>query len=331
MIDINEHDFHKLDLNLLLVFTALLRERSVTRAARRLYLGQPAMSASLARLRTFAGDDLFVRTAQGMEPTTHALALAERLKPVLEGLSAALFTTSAFDPSSSDRTFSLGMFDIGEVTLGPELLGDIEAEAPRVRLALRPVDRANAVAQLEAGTLDLAITDIGATTGWIRTKPLFQEFFACIFDPKVVRARIPISLKDYLAYPHLLTSFGGEFIGYVDEVLERRGLARHVTMTTTRFSTLPFVLRRFRGIASLPGTAARELGGALGLAVSPLPVEVPPVDLSLVWHARHETDAGHQWLRELVYRVCMRFAPPEGNRPKDSDRSKGRARKAHRR
>ena len=139
MIDINEHDFHKLDLNLLLVFTALLRERSVTRAARRLYLGQPAISASLARLRAFAGDDLFVRTAQGMEPTTRALALAERLKPVLEGLSAALFTTSAFDPSSSDRTFSLGMFDIGEVTLGPELLGDMEAEAPRVRLALRPL------------------------------------------------------------------------------------------------------------------------------------------------------------------------------------------------
>ncbi|QEZ42940.1 LysR family transcriptional regulator [Cupriavidus oxalaticus] len=314
MIDINEHDFHRLDLNLLLVFTALLRERSVTRAAKRLYLGQPAVSASLTRLRIFAGDDLFMRTAHGMEPTKHALALAERLKPVLEGLGAALFSTSAFDPGSSDRTFSLGMFDIGEVTLAPELLGDMETEAPGVRLALRPVDRASAVAQLEAGTLDLAITDIGTTTSWIRTKPLYQEFFACIFDPKVVRARIPISLEDFLAYPHLLTSFGGEFVGYVDEVLKERRLSRHVTMTTTRFSTLPFVLRRFRGIASLPGTAARELGGALGLAVSPLPVEVPPVDLSLVWHARHDTDTGHQWLRDLVYRVCMRLVPPEGKR-----------------
>jgi LysR family transcriptional activator of mexEF-oprN operon len=331
MIDINEHDFHKLDLNLLLVFTALLRERSVTRAAKRLYLGQPAMSASLARLRTFAGDDLFVRTAQGMQPTIHALALAERLKPALEGLSAALFTNSAFDPASSDRTFSLGMFDIGEVTLGPELLGDMEAQAPRVRLALRPVDRANAVAQLEAGALDLAITDIGATTGWIRTKPLYQEFFACIFDLKLVQARIPISLEDYLAYPHLLTSFGGEFTGYVDDVLAQRGLSRHVTMTTTRFSTLPFVLRRFRGIASLPAAAARELGGALGLSVSPLPFEVPAVDLFLVWHARHDTDTGHQWLRELVYRVCMRLVPPEGSKTKSSDWPKAHAQKARRR
>jgi LysR family transcriptional activator of mexEF-oprN operon len=311
MIDINEHDFRRLDLNLLLVFTALLRERSVTRAAKRLYLGQPAMSASLARLRAFTGDELFVRTAQGMEPTTRALALAERLKPALEGLSAALFTDDAFDPATSERSFSLGMFDVGEVTLGPELLGDMGTEAPRVRLALRPVDRANVVAQLESNSLDLAITDIGPTAGWIRTRPLFQESFACIFDPKVVHAAVPISLEDYLAYPHLLTSFAGEFSGYVDEVLAQRGTSRHVSMTTTRFSTLPFVLRRFRGIASLPATAARALGGALGLTVSPLPFEVPAVDLCLVWHARHDSDPGHQWMRELVYRICMRLAPPQ--------------------
>ncbi|NNG24593.1 LysR family transcriptional regulator [Telluria aromaticivorans] len=324
MIDINEHDFHKLDLNLLLVFTALLRERSVTRAAKRLYLGQPAMSASLARLRAFAGDDLFVRTARGMEPTAHALALAERLKPALEGLSTALFTDTAFDPASSDRTFALGMFDIGEVTLAPALLGALAAQAPRIRLALRPVDQANAVAQLEAGTLELAITDIGPTTGWICTKPLFKESFACMFDPKLVQVRIPISLQDYLAYPHLLTSFGGEFTGYVDDVLVERGLSRHVTMTTTRFSTLPFVLRRFRGIASLPGTAARELGSALGLEVSPLPFEVPAVGLHLVWHARHETDKGHQWLRDLVYRSCMRLAPPRRNRKVSASHPKAR-------
>lgn len=318
MIDINERDFRGLDLNLLLVFTALLRERSVTRAAKRLYLGQPAMSASLARLRSFVGDDLFVRTAQGMEPTAHALALADRLKPVLEGLSDALFATNVFDPASSDRSFSIGLFDVGEVTHAPELLADMAAEAPGVRLALRPVDRGNAIAQLESGALDLAFTDIGATTGWIRTRPLYQEFFACIFDPRLVDAATPISLDDYLAHPHLLTSFGGSFTGFVDEVLEQRGLSRHVTMTTTRFSTLPFVLRRFRGIASLPVTAARELGNALGLTVSPLPIEVPPVDLFLVWHARHDTDLGHLWLRELVYRVCMRLAPPPQNAPEST-------------
>lgn len=309
MIDINEHDFHRLDLNLLLVFTALLRERSVTRAAKRLFVGQPAVSASLARLRAFTGDDLFVRTARGMEPTTYALILAERLKPVLEGLGTALFYDDAFDPGTSERTFSVGMFDIGEVTLAPGLLGDLAQEAPRIRLALRPVDRASAVAQLEAGTLDLAITDLAHTAGWICARALFQESFACIFDPATVREQVPISLDAYLAYPHLLTSFRGEFTGYVDEVLEQRGLSRHVSMTTTRFSTLPFVLRRFRGIASLPGTAARELGGALGLAVSPLPFDVPAVDIYLVWHARHDTDAGHAWLRELVHRVCMRLAP----------------------
>lgn len=309
MIDINERDFRGLDLNLLLVFTAMLRERSVTRAAKRLFLGQPAVSAALARLRGFVGDELFVRTSQGMEPTAFALALAEQLKPVLEGLSEALFSPGGFDPAKSERTFNLGMFDIAEITLAPELLACIAEEAPGVRLALRPVDRENVNLQLDAGALDLAVADIGVTASWTRTKALYPEHFACMFDPALVDAKVPISLKDYLSYPHLLTSFTGDFRGYVDQVLEERDKSRRVTLTTTRFSTLPFVLRRFKGIATLPGTAARELGGALGLAVSPLPLDVPPVDLYLTWHARHDSDLGHLWLRELVYRVCMRQAP----------------------
>jgi LysR family transcriptional regulator, mexEF-oprN operon transcriptional activator len=309
MIDINERDFRGLDLNLLLVFTALLRERSVTRAAKRLFLGQPAVSAALARLRGFVGDELFVRTSQGMEPTAYALALAEQLKPILEGLSEALFAPGGFDPAKSDRTFNIGLFDIAEITLAPELLASIAAEATGVRLALRPVDRENVSPQLDAGALDLAIADLGATSSWTRTRPLYPEYFACIFDPALVDAKAPISLNEYLTYPHLLTSFSGDFRGYVDQVLEDRGKSRQVTLTTTRFSTLPFVLRRFRGIATLPWTAARELGGALNLTVSPLPFEVPPVDLYLAWHARHESELGHQWLRELVYRVCMRLAP----------------------
>lgn len=303
MIDINEADFRRLDLNLLLAFSALLRERSVTRAAARLFIGQPAMSAALARLRAFAGDELFVRGANGMEPTAHALALAERLKPVLEGLSDALFASGGFDPATSERTFALGLFDIGEVTLAPPLLRELARQAPAVRLALRPVDRHDAVAQLESGAVDLALTDLGPHAGWICTQHLYREHFACMFDAQQVKVRTPISLKDYLAHPHLLTSFSGGFQGFVDEALAAQGLARRVTMTTTRFATLPFVLRSFAGIASLPGTAARELGAKLGLTVSPLPVEVPPVDLSLAWHARYDNDAGHRWFRELVAAV----------------------------
>lgn len=308
MININENDFRRLDLNLLLVFSALLRERSVTRAAQRLHLGQPALSAALARLRAFAGDELFLRSARGMEPTARALELAEALKPLLEGLSDALFAPAGFDPAHSERGFSLGLFDIGEVTLAPPLLERLGREAPGLRLALRPTDRHAAFAQLEAGQLDLALTDLGPQPGWARSRPLYQEPFACMFDPRRLDLALPLSLEDYLAHPHLLTSFSGAFSGFVDEALAARGLTRRVTLTTTRFATLPFVLRRFAGIASLPATAARVLGAELGLAVSPLPVEVAPVDLALAWHARHEQDAGHRWFRELVAEVALQLA-----------------------
>ncbi|MYN10896.1 LysR family transcriptional regulator [Pseudoduganella aquatica] len=303
MIDINEPDFRRLDLNLLLVFTALLRERSVTRAAQRLYLGQPAVSAALSRLRAFTGDELFVRTPSGMAPTARALALAEAVKPALESLSLALFAPAGFDPASSTRCFTLGMFDIGEVTLAPALLARMEQAGQGMRLALKPADRNNSAQLLESGAIDLALADFAAVPSWLRSVPLYSEQFACIFDPRLVPAALPISLEDYLAYPHLLTSFSGGFSGFVDEVLAKQGRSRRVVMATSRFTTLPFVLGAFPSLATLPLRAARVYAARLQLAISPLPFALPDVDLSLAWHARHENDAGHAWFRELVASV----------------------------
>jgi LysR family transcriptional activator of mexEF-oprN operon len=304
MIDINEADFHRLDLNLLLVFTALLRERSVTRAAQRLHLGQPALSAALARLRAFTGDELFVRTPGGMTPTVHALALAESLKPVLEGLGQALFRPASFDPRTSERCFTFGMFDIGEVVLGPALLPRMEQEGAGMRLALRPADRSTAAAQLDSGEIDLAIADFGEVASWHRKQALYHEHFLCIYDPRQVPLQPPLSLDDYLSLPHLLTSFSAGFSGFADEVLAAQGRSRRVVLATTRFTTLPFVLAEFPSLATLPATAARTYARRLGLAVSPLPIEVPHVDISLCWHARSDTDAGHAWFRELVARTA---------------------------
>lgn len=106
----------------------------------------------------------------------------------------------------------------------------------------------------------------------------------------------------------MLTTFSGGFSGFVDEALAALGKSRRVRMSTTRFATLPFVLASYAGIASLPGTAAHELGTRLSLAVSPWPVEVPPIDISLVWHARQDNDAGQRWFRQLVSRVATGLA-----------------------
>jgi len=306
MIDIDEADFHRLDLNLLLVFTALLRERSVTRAAQRLHLGQPAVSAALSRLRAFTGDELFVRTPGGMEPTAHALALAESLKPVLEGLAQTLFRPASFDPASSERCFTLGVFDIGEVVLGPSLLAQMEQQGRGLRLALRPADRVSAAGLLDSGAIDLAMADFGEVASWHRKQPLYQEHFLCIYDPRQVKLAPPLALDDYLALPHLLTSFSAGFSGFADEMLAARGLARRVVLATTRFTTLPFVLAEFPSLATLPARAAHAYARRLDLALSPLPFDMPAVDIALCWHARSDTDAGHLWFRELVARTALR-------------------------
>lgn len=300
IIDIHEPEFRRLDLNLLLVFTALLRERSVTKAAQRLYLGQPAVSAALSRLRVFTGDELFVRTPAGMTPTVRALALAESLKPILEGLSETLFRDLVFDPAGSERCFTLGLFDVGEVTLAPALLARMEQAGSGMRLALRPTDRTSAAELLDSGAIELAIADFGEHPGWLRRQALNQEHFACMFDPRLVPAASPVSLEDYLRYPHLLASYSGDSTGLVDEALARHGLSRRVALSSARFSTLPFVLRTFASFATLPAAAAHAYAARLGLAVSPLPFELPSVELSQLWHVRHDNDPGHLWFRTLV-------------------------------
>jgi LysR family transcriptional activator of mexEF-oprN operon len=209
MINIIESDFRRLDLNLLLVFSALLRERSVTKAAQRLHVGQPALSASLARLRDFLGDELFVRTAAGMEPTARAEQLGIALKPLLEGLVQALLEPPVFEAAQSERTFTLGMSDILELALAPGLLALTTAEVPGVRLSLRAADQYDAPARLDAGELDLAIGTIEGTAARQRMLRLYEERFLCHYDPRRVHASTPITLDEYLAVPHLLTSFRG--------------------------------------------------------------------------------------------------------------------------
>lgn len=305
MIDINESDFRRLDLNLLLVFTALLRERSVTKAAQRLHVGQPALSASLARLREFFGDELFVRGATGMEPTARAEQLGQALKPLLEGLGPALLEPPAFVPAESERSFTLGMTDILELALAPGLLALLAKEAPGVRLSLRAADQYDAPARLDAGELDLAIGNIEAAATRQRLLKLYDEQFLCLYDPRHVRASRPITLDEFVAVPHLLTSFRGSFTGFVDTALAAVGSERRVVFVTSRFGTVPWVLGALGAIATLPATVAHLLAEQLGLAVSPPPLELPEPPIAMLWHARLQDDPGHAWMRERVRQVLL--------------------------
>jgi LysR family transcriptional activator of mexEF-oprN operon len=304
MHSINESDFRRLDLNLLLVFHALLHERSVTRAARRLFIGQPALSGALKRLRVALGDELFVRTSHGMTPTPRALELARVIEPLLLSLQQALHAKPAFDPAKAERVFRIGLSDALEVALMPQLMQRLAAEAPGVRLIARPADRANAPGMLDAAEIELAAGVFIECATWHRQRALFDWHFVCVYNPDLVKVRGKrVTLKEYLRHPHLLTSFSADLSGLVDELLRAQGLARQVVFSSRNFATSPFIVRQMPSITTVPTFAAATWRDALGLAVSPLPFDSPSYEVSLLWTAAHDGDLGLQWLISLMHAV----------------------------
>ncbi|MBB3639100.1 LysR family transcriptional regulator [Variovorax atrisoli] len=298
---INKSDFRRLDLNLLLVFHALLHERSVTRAAQRLFIGQPALSGALKRLRAALGDELFVRTSRGMTPTPRALELARVIEPLLLSLQQALHARPAFDPAKAERVFRIGLSDALEVALMPRLMQRLSEEAPGVRLIAREADRTNAPAMLDAAEIELAAGVFIDRASWHRQRALFGWNFVCVYNPALVKLRGgKITLAEYLRHPHLLTSFSADLSGLVDELLREKGHTRQVVFSSRNFATSPFIVRQMPAITTVPTFAAATWRDALGLAVSPLPFETPAYEVSLLWTAAQDADPALQWLIGLV-------------------------------
>ena len=297
---IDENDFRRLDLNLLVAFQVLVREKSVSRAAERLFLGQPAMSGALARLREVFQDEILVRTGRGMEPTTKALTLYARLTPALESIRAALFEQPAFDPATQSRTFHLGMRDWVESWLMPELMARVQQTAPRVRIAVRASDAQLGARMLQNEEIDLGVSVFPDGPSWQRREQLAAMGYRCIYDGNLLGIRSPLTLEAYLAHPHLVTPTQADFHGPVDDELVGSSKRRTVIYTTSRFAALPLILRRTAVIATVPEQSAQQWADVFGLTSSPVPVRIAPFAISMIWHAKREGDAGLQWLRGVV-------------------------------
>jgi DNA-binding transcriptional LysR family regulator len=206
MTSIDHANLSRLDLNLLVAFDALLTERSVTRAAARIGLGQSAMSHNLARLRTLFGDELLTRGAEGMRPTPRALALADPVRITLAQIQAAVLQREAFDPSTADRAFRIGLADSIEVAVIPGLLARLRRIAPSVSLRLRSINRISVLEELDSGKLDLGIGVFDQGQMHHKRRLLYTDNFLCLFNPEQTHFSPPIALDDYLSVPHVLTS-----------------------------------------------------------------------------------------------------------------------------
>jgi DNA-binding transcriptional LysR family regulator len=258
------------------------------------------MSHNLARLRTLFGDELLTRGAEGMRPTPRALALADPVRVTLAQIQAAVLQREDFYPATAERVFRIGLADSIEVAIVPTLLAQLRVTAPGVSLRLRPINRISVLDELDAGTLDLGIGVFTQGQNHHKRRSLYAENFLCLFSPDQIKLSPPISLKDYLRLPHVLTSLSDDAHGAVDEALAKHKLKRMIAMTTPGFLAVPFVLRRAPVITTMPSRLARYFADAFGLATSPAPIELPGFTISLLWHASFDQDLGHLWLRQTV-------------------------------
>ncbi|NLP63807.1 LysR family transcriptional regulator [Paraburkholderia sacchari] len=304
MASIIEHDLRRFDLNLLLVFRALMQERHVTRAAERLFLGQPAVSGALKRLRAAFGDELFVRSRVGMEPTPRALELSQQIEMLLHGLHQAMRAQQPFDPQHATRTFRVGVSESISITLFPSLLKTLAVEAPGVKLITLDTDCHRVSGMFERNEIEVALGVFNHRAQWQQQRTLLDWRMVCIYNPKLVRTRDKaLSMREFLAYPHLLTSFNGEPRGFIDEWLETQGKQRRVAFSNPYFAAQPFIARDNPVLATVPDYIASTWSRSLGLRVSPLPFSTPMHQVSALWNTAQQGDAGLDWLIGLVGRV----------------------------
>jgi DNA-binding transcriptional LysR family regulator len=294
--------FHKLDLNLLVALDALLRERSVTRAANRLHLTPSAVSNALARLREYFGDDLLVTIGRRMEPTPRAAALAEAVRDVLLRIESAVAAQPAFDPRSSDRVFRIFASDYTQVVLGPHLMALAAAEgfAGQIQF-LAQVEYP--YRDLERGEADLLIIPSEFLSHEHPSEVLWEEQFVCALWAGSKLAREELTLDRYLASGHIaMVPQGRDAESYEAWLMHRRGVRRRLVATTYSFAALPALVCGTEWIATIHMRLARRLAAAWPLVLRPVPVPLEPMRQSMQWHRYWHQDPGLVWLRGLAAR-----------------------------
>ncbi|MGF6147670.1 Symbiotic regulator homolog 1 [Kingella potus] len=286
-----------LDLNLLKALYVLLEERNVTRAAGRLALSQSAVSGMLARLRLYFGDEILVRTPQGMVPTERAAAFAAPLARIF-GEIDALVRPADFDPAAQDTVFRIGVADDGFYSVGIPFLRRLQTLAPNVKTAFFNLHRGQIEEKLAHGALDAAVVAPVAAPERLRYKVLYRERFVCAMRIGHPVLRETWDADTFCRPSYVLGSFfGGVFTGAADETIARMGLRRNVAVSVQSFAQIPAILRQSDLLAVVPSRLVR---GEEGLEVREVPFAMDGYDELLVWHERSHADPAHRWLRERL-------------------------------
>ncbi|CAB3828956.1 PCP degradation transcriptional activation protein [Achromobacter animicus] len=291
------------DLNLLVVFNELHKHGRVSAVAESLGISQPGVSNALSRLRKLLGDELFLRTSRGMVPTPYAESLAQPIADALAALQGTLNARVAFDPARSERSFVIGVNDVGETYFLPRLMRALDQVAPGVTIRTVRTTSIDVRDEMERGRMDLAMGFLPGLKGGFFQRRLFRQPYVCIFRQDHPLARSGVSARQFRAAEHVAIVSEGTGHGVVDEVIARAGIRRRLRLTVPHFMAVGPVLQATDMIAVVPQRFADCACGPFGLAAAPCPVKIPESVINVFWHARNHREAANQWLRQVVVDV----------------------------
>ena len=294
----NRNDLRRVDMNLLVIFETLMFEKNLTRAGEKLFLGQPAVSAALARLRDLFDDPLLVRNGRVLEPTQRALAILRELQPAMDTISGAVSRAKDFDPLSSRDVFRIGLSDDAEFGLLPPLLKQLREEAPNVVVVIRRVNFLLMSSMLGSGEISVGVsytTELPANAKRKKLRDLHCKILRGDDRPGA------LTLDDYCERPHALVSFSGSLDGSIDNDLARVNRTRNVVLAVPQFAPLRAILAGTDLLATVPDFAACALvDGSTVLRADEPPFPIVPSELSMVWNGVNDNDPAERWLRSLI-------------------------------
>lgn len=291
---------HDIDLNLLSVFQEVYRERQISSAARRLGLSQSAVSNALARLRRSFGDELFVRTASGMQPTPLASQMAEPIGAAMAQVALALNQRSRFEPGASNRRFMLAMTDVGEVYFMPTLIERCRQLAPHVQVSSVRVGMPSLKEEMEGGRVDLAVGPFEDVSEALYQRHLFRQPFVAMFRRGHPLGKGELTLERFAAAEHLLVDAADSPYDRVSAALARAGVGQATRFRVPHFTAVPYIVSTSDLVVTVPQKLAERAAAPFGLEWATPPIDLPPLQTNIFWHRRFNQDPGNQWLRGLL-------------------------------
>lgn len=290
------------DLNLLLVFDAVMRERNMRRAAERLNRSQPAVSQAVARLRDLFGDQLFRRVPTGVEPTPRAEAAWADMREPLERLYDQL-VPSMFDPRAARAHLRIGLADDVHLLAFPEIVSELTAASPHLTVTAVETDHRSVWVQVRSGLIDIGVSVAPPPPKGLAAEVLLNQRFVVLHRADMAP---PLTLSAYLERQHIALGFSDGVPGYVDARLNELGQARAVIASTPRFATIADLVVRTGAVATLPEPVARFFTRSGGVALAACPFELADTPVRLAWHLRRQSDPLNRWARERLNAVLVR-------------------------